>query len=690
MSADEKWKLDDTQILKAVACAHPKYFLGARAGKFTRFAVLDIDARSRHHNKKELHRLMAAVTETGLTEPAAYRSSDSNGWHLYIFFDQPVPSKEVHSILTEYLKMSGFTVQKGSLEVFPAPGVNSLGCGLRLPLQPGWAWLNPNSLEIDCEREWLSADQAIESFMADCDRLSNSLDEYIQFKQYVSRKAQERQQLDEQIKRTSAVIPIDRRQLDQSDASIFEIFGAWPPGLNSETWWRGRHYFENGLTGPGQRADAIFCLGHYLFYGDPDRTLEPLGYGYEEQRRYAIESILAAKNHNQSRDLNRGRADAIKQVARCTGWLPEHRRDSYVIPYKKEVPIAWVRNNANLKADAIKRIKTALEEYVQNNQPFTAEELAAKAGCAKSTLYKHKDLWKALQLTLYERLTGRSDEYNAVEAAAPPQSGCQPHSYAKDMPPGRLAARRIAFELSRRSKKDQAVYPVDMKPLSERHADMWSDRVARLIPDETRSHNPLTQPDSKLCQLSKNEMARFSTNRCRGNFDPSQESLCEPLSDQDEIDPGKDPGQKPNRLFESVLVPPGCLPGGGSPQPAPGCRQDCAALPTPRLRPDGNDPGRNGNDHLQGHAGTSHIKPKSTPDHFGMDDGIKDLRARLAVILSLIAQAPDEEHQMRLQGQARKLRDELAEMAAGRGPEAVEEELSAVAKMVLIDPLMFY
>lgn len=39
-SADERWKLPDSEILKAIACVHPKFFIGCRAGKSTRFDKL--------------------------------------------------------------------------------------------------------------------------------------------------------------------------------------------------------------------------------------------------------------------------------------------------------------------------------------------------------------------------------------------------------------------------------------------------------------------------------------------------------------------------------------------------------------------------------------------------------------------------------------------------------------------------
>src|ERR1700737_4241475 len=93
--------------------------LGARAGKTTRFAVFDINSKSQYHNKKELHRLMSALMDSGLAEPRLYRSSDSGGWHLYIFFDEPVPALELHRVLVQLLRAGGFTIKKGTLEVFP-------------------------------------------------------------------------------------------------------------------------------------------------------------------------------------------------------------------------------------------------------------------------------------------------------------------------------------------------------------------------------------------------------------------------------------------------------------------------------------------------------------------------------------------------------------------------------------------
>ncbi len=54
------------------------------------------------------------------------------------------------------------------------------------------------------------------------------------------------------------------------------------------------------------------------------------------------------------------------------------------------------------------------------------------------------------------RVSGQicTDEYNAVEGAASQESLPPATVFEKIMPPGLLAARRIAYELSMRSKRD--------------------------------------------------------------------------------------------------------------------------------------------------------------------------------------------------------------------------------------------
>ncbi|MBX9667951.1 MAG: hypothetical protein K2X93_10050 [Candidatus Obscuribacterales bacterium] len=58
------------------------------------------------------------------------------------------------------LTLNDFQLSKGQLELFPHRGdEGSLGLGLRLPLQPGFAWLDKETLEVKHERHDLTATQ---------------------------------------------------------------------------------------------------------------------------------------------------------------------------------------------------------------------------------------------------------------------------------------------------------------------------------------------------------------------------------------------------------------------------------------------------------------------------------------------------------------------------------------------------
>jgi hypothetical protein len=486
LSANEQWRLTHTEILKAIACEHRQCLLGARSGKTSQFAVLDIDAKSKHHSHYELHRLITHIMDAGLSEPVLYRSSHSEGWHLYLFFDRPLPTRELNKTLHQFLRNHGYTLQNGTLEVFPNPGGGNLGHGLRLPLQLGWAWLNPNTLEVIVDRAALNASEALDRFMSDLTDFSSTQSQYEEFKRAVSESTESLATVADMVQRATGKSAISHREIGDRLAiePVQSVFGKLPPGIRPEIWWRGRDYFDNGLSGPGQRADALFCMGHYLFYGDPERALEALGYAYDQERRNAVESILAAKNHGQSKDLNRNRSDATAQIGRAARWLPPHKRQQEVQRYKKAIPLSWARHNGKLKADAMSRIKSAIESFVAAASPFKITELENAAGCSRSTLYAHKALWHQIYMELKNLPQKSSDEYNAVVGAAGLESSTPPTICVPDMPPGRLAARRVIRELTERIEKDRQNGQKYIESIFDRYAHSWKAKVLSAMPPD--------------------------------------------------------------------------------------------------------------------------------------------------------------------------------------------------------------
>ena len=358
--------------------------------------------------------------QAGIEQTMVYRSSFSEGWHLYIFFEEAVSSKDLSKQLNQLLKLNDFEISKGTLEVFPQPGVDSNGQGLRLPLQEGFAWLDQKTLEVENERFEYSATSALELFIDALNGCANNRHQFHQLKAYVLKLLAQTGQALEQVENhiRDNVVPL-KTFVSNTNApnqnEIRRVFQFIPPGINAESWVKGRGYYTSGLTGPSQRADAIFCLGHYLFYGDPESRLPALGYGLEQERKEVIKTILSEKHYGNSQDLNRDRADAIKQVERATAWMPPARRLTGNQSSKFEMPVSWRKHNANLKVDARLRIELAVKALINQNKPFSVRDLQTLTKCSQVTLYKHQDLWKTTQSNLRAGLLATvTHEYNAV------------------------------------------------------------------------------------------------------------------------------------------------------------------------------------------------------------------------------------------------------------------------------------
>jgi hypothetical protein len=498
ISANEQWSLTDTEILKAIACVHPKAFIGTRSGKASKYAVLDIDAGSRYHTREGLQKITSLLEKAGISEHNLYRSSESGGWHLYIFFDAPVSSKDLHRQLYHLLKLHDFEVAKGTLEIFPHPGENSVGQGLRLPLQPGFAWLNSNSLAVSEERDELSPAEALNKFVNDMECNVNPYHQFHRLKAYVEQVASTKQVIVARAAnstRMAEIIPIRRDLPEEGSAEsikeVKSVFKKLPPGIKCDVWLRGRQYYNHGLSGPSQRADAVLSLSHYLFYGDPERMVSPLGYGYEDERKWLMEELLRAKHHGQSKDISAGHSDGLKQIERAAKWVPPHRRGQEARKYEFEVPISWVKNNANRLAKARQKIAVAVEDFEEAGLPFSMRDLMLKSGCGVTTVRKHADLWK----TAYERLqssllAGDPHDYNAGVQATAKQSQPAAPLDPKIMPPGRLAARRIVYELKMRDQRQEA-QKHEAAVRAEKGLDQeWRDRVNALLKKDLSGGSP--------------------------------------------------------------------------------------------------------------------------------------------------------------------------------------------------------
>lgn len=138
-STESRFPLSDRQILQG------DFLYGVRFGRTTRYILLDIDAGSIYHPKRDpfaIGRMMEAFEQLGLTRYVALTSSYSGGLHLYLPFDQEINTSEIATGAAAALNQAGFFLEPGLLELFPNPRnwsaeAPTLYKGHRLPLQEG-------------------------------------------------------------------------------------------------------------------------------------------------------------------------------------------------------------------------------------------------------------------------------------------------------------------------------------------------------------------------------------------------------------------------------------------------------------------------------------------------------------------------------------------------------------------------
>ncbi len=407
-------------------------------------------------------------------------------------------SRDLYRQLHKLFTLHDFEVAKGKLELFPNPGDKSLGQGLRLPLQPGFAWLNEHNQMVREERDEISPSEAMLQFVRDIECSVNPYHHFHKMRAFVERteatKAEIIVQANSRVPRSEVISlrpEIVPKGGEEAQKSVKKIFHKLPPGINCDSYLRGRHYYEHGLSGHGQRADAVFAIGHYLFYGDPERLVPPRGYGFEDERKWLIEEILKAKHHGMSKDITSGRAEAQKHIERATQWQPPHRRGREAQKYEPVVPISWVKNNAKRASTAQKKIIAAVADFKEAGTPFSTRDIILKCGVSSRTLDKYPELWKP---TMEELRTGclktALHEYNAVEGAASQESKPPSSVQEKFMPPGRLAARRILYELKMRDQRENRKKDHAVQRSEKAASDKWQDRVALLCKHDSPDASP--------------------------------------------------------------------------------------------------------------------------------------------------------------------------------------------------------
>ena len=387
-----KWTgpLEDHQILGVIQDSGRGILRGCYWAEQTHHAVLDIDARSKYHNAQELAKLQEKLAAVGLTA-TPYRSSESGGWHLYIFFDDWAECSEVENTIKAWLKVHGYEIKSGTLEIFPS------GNALRLPLQPGFAWLDQEGNLIR-RREEITRDEALASFLYDLERNQRNWSE-----------AQNR--IESQLKATRAAAGGDALAHEER-LNIDGLEKLFNGGKIQEIWEKGRKWWQEGLSARGERHDAVLAIGHYLWYGDEENEVDSLpGARHDAYRERLIEEWLRQKHNGYCRHIDQNKWEEIQsQIKRATAWrrdekykdrtpypLTERLLKRLLAHYRKTGKVWTVTEyeqaNIDRMADARERIKAAILEMEETGELLTISALAREAGASRNTVKRHRDLF---------------------------------------------------------------------------------------------------------------------------------------------------------------------------------------------------------------------------------------------------------------------------------------------------------
>ncbi len=116
------WKTESRFPLSDRLIRQGSYLYGVRFGPRTNYLLIDIDRSSAYHpcaDKTAWKRIISALEPIGLTNWLPLASSYSKGLHLYLPFEDALPSYKLAEAVMALLESQGFMLSGGQLEIFP-------------------------------------------------------------------------------------------------------------------------------------------------------------------------------------------------------------------------------------------------------------------------------------------------------------------------------------------------------------------------------------------------------------------------------------------------------------------------------------------------------------------------------------------------------------------------------------------
>ena len=358
------WKTETSHALSDRLIIQGAYLYGVRPGPQTAYGLLDIDKGSPYHPKRDplaLGRICEALEPLGLVDHLSVTSSDSQGLHVYLPCDEPLPSWQLALAITARLENAGFKIKPGWLEVFPnrkpfaADGSISLFNGHRLPLQQGSYLLNDDLQPIASSQS---------AFVRQWHIAAN---------------------------RNDINAKVLKQTIRQARRETYRITGKADKFLNDlnaeiEPGWTGKGQTNHIL---GRIAMRSYIFGHTL-YADVPLSGQAL---IDDIVRVA-RSLRGFKDYcGHQRDLVKKATEWAHAIEAKEKYFPYGIGKATKAPIERTGPTWNQQQQAEARQNIQQLVVAFCEQDAWPNSITPRYNLLCAAGISGSTLYNHKDLW---------------------------------------------------------------------------------------------------------------------------------------------------------------------------------------------------------------------------------------------------------------------------------------------------------
>ena len=369
------WKTETSHALSDRIIIQGTYLYGVRPGPQTAYGLLDIDKGSPYHPKNDplaLGRICEALEPLGLVDHLSVTSSDSQGLHVYLPCDEPLPSWQLALAITARLENAGFKIKPGWLEVFPnrkpfaADGSISLFNGHRLPLQQGSYLLNNDlqpiaSSQAAFVRQWHLA-----------------------------------------ASRNDINAKVLKQTIQQARRETYRITGKADKFLNDlnaeiEPGWTGRGQTNRLL---GRIAMRSYIFGHILYADTPLN-----GQALIDDIVRVARSLPGFEDYcGHQRDLVQKATEWAHSIEAKEKYFPYGIGKAAKAPIERTGPTWNQQQQAEARQNIQQLVVAFCKQDVWPDGITPRYNLLCAAGVSGSTLYNHKDLWHPVFITEQQRL----------------------------------------------------------------------------------------------------------------------------------------------------------------------------------------------------------------------------------------------------------------------------------------------